>query len=37
MIYNFNTNNETPLQFNLGFDEKKIISAELYEKEKNMK
>ena len=37
MIYNFDTNNETPLQFNLGFDEKKIISAELYENEKNMK
>ena len=37
MIYNFDTNSETPLQFNLGLDEKIIISAELYENEKNMK
>ena len=37
MIYNFNTNSESPLQFNLGFEEKIIISSELYENEKNMK
>ena len=36
-IYNFKIENETPISFNLGLNEKKIIAVELYENEKSTK